>query len=561
MAWDTACRDWEERLLSGSSLVPELPLYSEEAEKAIRIFKRLRLPDVIGNPTMEEACGEWVYPIIAALFGSYNTATNRREIQEIFLLVPKKNAKSTFAAAIMVTALIMNRRPAAEALLIAPTKEIADISFKQATGIIALDPELKKIFHPQRHIRLVTHRLSGAMLQIKAADTDTITGSKSTYILIDETHVFSKKTGASDVFVEIRGALAARPDGFMMQITTQSKDPPSGVFKTELATARDVRDGVVKLPLLAVLYELPRRLAENNGWKNEKYWPLVNPNMGRSVDETFLLNALIKAEREGDEQLRLLASQHHNVEVGMALRNDQWIGAKYWKGAADKTLTLDTLIERSEVVTVGVDGGGLDDLFGLAVCGRCKVTRDWLFWFRAWAQPDVLERRKDIATKLLDFKAAGDLVICETPTQDYTEVADIVERLKDEGLLPTEFAIGLDPIGVAAVVDELSLRDIGGNQVSGISQGYKLSSAIWGFERKLKDVTLWHSGSEMMDWCVSNAKAEQRGNAVLITKATAGKAKIDPLVAGFNAFMLMARNPMGVEPSPWENPTFKVEML
>ncbi|WP_244445249.1 terminase large subunit [Microvirga sp. BSC39] len=529
--------------MSGRTLVPDLPLFEDEAARAVRIFNRLKIPDVIGQPTMEEAGTEWLLPIVAAIFGAYDPAIHRRMIQEFFWLVPKKNSKSSGAAAIMVVALIVNRRPLAEFLLIAPTKQIADIAFKQAWGIIQADSELAKLFQGQQHIRTITHRRTGATLQVKAADTDVITGSKSTGILIDETHVFAKKSNAADIFVEIRGALAARPDGFLIQVTTQSKEPPQGVFKSELATARKVRDGQLKLPLLPILYELPEKVVENGGWKNRETWGLVNPNLGRSVDETFLANQLLKAEEEGIEALALLASQHFNVEVGLALRNDAWAGARYWLNAADESLTLDEIIERSEVAVVGIDGGGLDDLLGLAVIGRCKRTRDWLLWNHAWAHDDVFEQRKEIVPRLNDFIAAGALTKCENPTQDVTDVADIVERINDAGLLPEKHGIGFDPQGVAAMVDELAARGIADDQMTGVPQGFRLSSAVWGMERKLKDGTLWHAGQDMMAWCVGNAKAEQRGNAVLITKQTAGKAKIDPLVASFNAVVLMSRNP------------------
>jgi phage terminase large subunit-like protein len=547
--WNTACPDWAERILQKRSLIPDLPLFDAPAEKALRVFKRLRVPDIVGNPTYGEACGEWVFDLVRAVFGSYDPETKRRMIREFFLLVPKKNGKSSLAAAIMVTAAIVNERPEAELLLIAPTKEIAGIAFKQAAGIIRLDAALTKIFHQQAHQKTITHRITGAQLMIKASDADVITGSKATFILIDETHVFAKKASAADVFVEIRGSLAARPDGFLLQITTQSKEPPSGVFKAELSTARAVRDGEMALPLLPILYELPEEVAKDGGWKDPKTWGLVNPNLDRSVDRAFLRDELLKAERDGPAQLALIASQHFNVEIGLSLKNDRWRGADYWLAAVDETLTLETLLKRSEVVTAGVDGGGLDDLFGLGVIGRCRETRDWLMWAKGWAHSDVLQLRQDIAPTLQDFAAKGELTISEDPLEPIREATAIIKSIFDLGLFPEEHGIGLDPYGVAALVDELALLDIEGDILAAIRQGAALSPATWGLEAKLKNRSARPAPSLLMPWCVGNAKAEVRGGAVLITKETAGRAKIDPLVGIFNAAMLMSRNPTAFNPA------------
>ena len=542
LTWSTACLDWEQRLLAGRPLVPELPLFRDEADKALRIFGRLKLPDVIGTPTLADATGPWFLAIVEALFGSYDPATNRRMIQELFLLIPKKNGKSSAGGALMVTALIVNKRPEGEFLLVAPTKEIADIAFRQASGTIRIDPELNKLFHIQRHIRLITHRRTGATLQIKAADTDTITGSKALGTLIDETHVFAKRPRAADVFLELRGSQAARPDGFLVQITTQSKEPPSGVFKQELQMARDVRDGKIALPLLPILYELPDRLARDGGWKATNYWPLVNPNMGRSVDADFLAREVLKAEEQGQHALALIASQHFNVEIGLSLMSDRWAGAEFWQRQADTSLTLDAVIERSEVIIVGIDGGGLDDLFGLAVLGRDKASRSWLLWSHAWAHISVLERRKSIASKLRAFEAAGELTIVADQLDDLSAIVAIVERVKGAGLLGS---VAVDPAGLGELVDELA--QIGVSQEAktlvGIGQGYRLMNAIKTAERKLAGGTLVHSGSGLMSWCVGNVRIEPTATAIRATKQNAGDAKIDPWAAAMNAIDQMSANP------------------
>ena len=64
-----------------------------------------------------------------------------------------------------------------------------------------------------------------------------------------------------------------------------------------------------------------------------------------------------------------------HIEIGLALRSDRWAGADFWEQATDDTLTLDGLLERSEVVVMDIDGGGLHDLLGLALRGREKGTR------------------------------------------------------------------------------------------------------------------------------------------------------------------------------------------
>ncbi len=155
----------------------------------------------------------------------------------------------------------------------------------------------------------------------------------------------------------------------------------------------------------------------------------------------------------------------------------------------------------------------------------------------------MFERRKDIAAALRDFEADGDLTVVRRIGDDVQEAADIVERLKDAELLPDKIAVGVDQVGVSEIVDELSCRGIEPERIGGVPQGWKLNNAIKTTERKLAGGALKHGGSRLMAFSIGNAKAEARGNAVTITKQVAGSAKIDPLMALFDAVVAMGLNP------------------
>jgi phage terminase large subunit-like protein len=315
--------------------------------------------------------------------------------------------------------------------------------------------------------------------------------------------------------------------------------------------ARAVRDGKIKMPMLPVLYELPDRMLKDSGWRDRKLWPLVNPNLGRSTSEQFLAREVERADFEGAASAALIASQHFNVQIGMSLRSDGWAGAQVWDRGANPKLTLEDIIERSEVITIGVDGGGLDDLLGVGMIGREKNSKRWLGWAHALISDIGIERRKANAEQYDTFEREKSLTKFEYQRPESEQIAlplniqfvvDLVEKVQRAGKLAQ---VGVDAAGIGAIVD--ALADIGVTQdaekLDAVRQGIALMGAIKTIEIKLADYSFSHGGTKMLSWCVGNLKVIPTATAMRVARDEAGYGKVDPVMALFNAAHLMGLNP------------------
>lgn len=575
--WTTAVPDWDERIVTGRSLIPFGPLFPEEAKASLDVFHGMRLVDVAGRPTMGEACRPWTTEFAGAIFGSYDPTTGIRHINDFHLDIAKKNIKSTLAADVMVTALVRNWRESGEFYILAPTKEIADNSFFPARDMIGADDDLKALLHVQQHSRLITHRNTGAFLKVIAADSETVGGKKTIGLFIDELWLFGKRANSEAMLREAKGGLASRPEGFVISASTKPDSAPAGIYAQRLEYFRAVRDGKINDPRsLGVIYEFPKRFIDSGDYKKRQYFYIPNPNLTVSVSEEYLVAELAKAEHAGRGAVINFFAKHLNVEPSGSARADGWAGAVVWQRGIEVGLTLDEILKRSEVVTIGLDGGGLDDLLGVAVIGREKGTGRWLGWAHGLISTIGVVRRKANAEEYRKFKEAGDLTVFrfghnggpalddeegdhpeltalfdgalesdpdpQSLPPDIRYVVDLVQRVQGLGLLAQ---VGVDAAGIGGIVD--ALAGIGVTQdadsLDAVRQGIALMGAIKTIERKLADGTFKHGNQKLLGWCADNLKVIPTPTAMRVARDEAGFGKVDPIMALFNAGHLMSLNP------------------
>lgn len=234
--------------------------------------------------------------------------------------------------------------------------------------------------------------------------------------------------------------------------------------------------------------------------------------------------------------------------AGLAPESRRWQGAQFWPQARWIPPQLESFLAQCEVVVAGTCGGALDELLGLVLLGQQRGTGRWLAWSRAWVWSDAPLLGRTGGAELRNIRSTGFLTIVDWPGEDVAELADIVIKVENAGLLAEGVAIGAELAGVYCVADQIVRRGIDIARIGGALPSPSLQGAIKTTARKLVAGEVDHEGSPLMSWCMDRIRVDADGDVITKPWATCGKREAAPVFALFAAAAVMGLSPSGPRP-------------
>ena len=261
--------------------------------KAVRViefverFCRHSKGDFFGRP-FELALFQKAF--LSALFGCLK-ADGRRRYREAFLLVGRKNGKSTLAAAIALYCLLTER--GAEVYSAATKRDQAAIIFNEAHNMVRQSPSLRRAIR-KRKTDLYYERGLGVLKPL-SKNANSLDGVNASLIILDEAHALTDR----GIYEVLKQSQSARAEPLFVTITTAGTVRES-IYDDLYSIAKDPPED-----FLAVCYE-------GAELDNPESWFLSNPGLG-TIKRLDDLESRVARAKDNPVELAGLLCKDFNV--------------------------------------------------------------------------------------------------------------------------------------------------------------------------------------------------------------------------------------------------------
>lgn len=347
----------------------------------------------------------WQCFILTTIFGWVHKDTGLRRFRDVYLEIPRKNAKSTLSSGVALYMLTADGEEGAEIYSAATTKDQARIVFDDAKAMAERSHGLRDL-----GLAILQHALTvrdtASSFKPLAAEGSTLDGLNVHFGVLDELHAH-KTRGVYDVIDTARGA---REQSLLWNITTAGSDL-SGICYERRTYLTKLLDGVIEdHSTFGIIYTID----DGDNPFVESSWAKANPNWLASVLRDDMEAASRNAENSESSRNNFF-TKRLNVWVN---GESAWMDMVAWNKCADTTMHLPDFA--GEKCWMGLDLAQKKDFAALCLVFERKSV--WHVVTRLYLNELAVQESGN--AHLSGWARSGHVVVTDGDITDFDVLAD-----------------------------------------------------------------------------------------------------------------------------------------
>lgn len=435
------------------------------------------------------------------LLGFYEAGTNKRRFKEAFIFVPRKNIKTSFAAALAWGLSILEMRSGSKCYIIGAAMKQALESFEYILFNIRHMGEADNFrIQDNNQAHFISREFTDGSLHIQAlaANPDKQDSLNCNIAIADEMHAY-KSAKQYDI---IKEAMKAYTNKLMIGITTAGDDMTSFCYQ-RLVYCKKILDGTVANDTYFVF--IAEADTDENGdvdFTNPEVHKQANPAYGVSIRPDDMMNDAMIALNDPQMRKDFLSK---SLNVYTSSMRAYFNLEEFRRSDEYYNWTIDELAKLPIYWYGGADLSKLHDLTATALYGVYNdvdiiITHGWF--------PIVAARLKaeEDNIPLFGWKDDGWLSMCNDATVNHAEVVKWFIDMRARGFKIKQ--VGHDRKFCREYF--VGMKRAGFKTIDQPQYFYKKSQGFRHIEERAKNKKLYYLHSEAFEYCVQNVHAIEK---------------------------------------------------